>query len=389
MRKSSRLSSGGLGRQSPRPVPFTEGKMESGRSRSGGIVRPDIWGEVWVRSGAIVGRAQGGTTLRPRTNPTAGCGDCAQGAESKDRSKGLNGVDGVSVTVCICTYRRPDQLRRLLTELNRQDTQGRFSFSIVVADNDGNESARAVVVQFAATSSLTVTYCVEPEQSIALARNKAVEHAQGDFVAFIDDDEVPVGDWLGLMLDSCMKFDADGVLGPVRPSFDEAPPDWLVRSRLCERPEHATGVLLHWRHTRTGNVLFRRRILDENEAPFRREFPNGGEDQDFFRRMMQRGRRFVWCNEAAVYEEVPRERRRRRYFLKRALLRGQNERLLLSTASIAKSIVAVPLYVAALPLMCVLGQHALMQCSVRLCDHAGKLLSAVGIRPVGGKYLSG
>jgi hypothetical protein len=30
-----------------------------------------------------------------------------------------------------------------------------------------------------------------------------------------------------------------------------------------------------------------------------------------------------------------------------------------------------------------------MQCGVRLCDHAGKLLGAVGIRPAGEKYLNG
>jgi glycosyltransferase involved in cell wall biosynthesis len=295
----------------------------------------------------------------------------------------------IGVTVCICTYKRPEQLSRLLAGLARQDTAGRFRHSIVVADNDRAESARAVVTRFRATSPLAVTYCVEPEQNIARVRNRALAHASGDFVAFIDDDEFPEDDWLVRMLDGCARFEAAGVLGPVRPFFAETPPAWLVRSRLCERPEHPTGTALHWRHTRTGNVLFHRRILDAHEPPFRPEFPNGGEDVDFFRRMMERGHRFVWCNEAPVYEEVPPERRRRRYFLKRALLRGQNERLLLSATSVAKSLVAVPLYVAALPLACVLGQHAVMQCGVRLCDHAGKLLGAVGIRPAGEKYING
>lgn len=296
---------------------------------------------------------------------------------------------GPSVTVCICTYRRPDQLRRLLVALASQDTTRRFSYSIVVADNDHCESARHVVEEFRATSAVAVTYCVEPEQNIALVRNRALEYAVGDFVAFIDDDEFPTEDWLATMLKACEECDADGVLGPVRPFFDETPPAWLVRSRLCERPEHRTGMILHWRDTRTGNVLFRRAILAGVETPFLREFGNGGEDQDFFRRMIESGYRFVWCNEAVVYEVVPEERRRRRYFLKRALLRGQNERLLLSTTSIVKSLIAVPAYVTLLPLMCVLGQHALMNCSVRLLDHAGKLLAAVGIRPVRGKYLNG
>jgi glycosyltransferase involved in cell wall biosynthesis len=295
----------------------------------------------------------------------------------------------MSVAVCICTYKRPHLLRRLLLALDRQDTSGQVSYSIVVADNDAAESAREVVAQFAATSSVAVTYCIERQQNIALARNRALEHAEGDFVAFIDDDEFPERDWLVAMLNAGEQFDADGVLGPVRPFFEEPPPAWLVRSRLCERPEYPTGTRLDWRQTRSGNVLFRRRILKGIDAPFRREFGNGGEDQDFFRRLMQRGHRFVWCSEAPVYEVVPPERRRRRYFLKRALRRGQNERRLLSAASVVKSLVAVPVYVTLIPITCILGQHALMDCSVRLLDHVGRLLGAVGIEPAPGKYVGG
>ena len=298
-------------------------------------------------------------------------------------------MSGASVTVCICTYKRSELLRRLLRALARQQTAERFSYSIVVADNDDQGSAQEVVAQFAATASVAVTYCVEPEQNIALTRNRALAHAGGDYIAFIDDDEFPDEHWLATMLNVCETFDADGVLGPVRPFFDEPPPAWLVRSKLCERPEHPTGTRLEWRQTRSGNVLFRRLILEGIGTPFRREFGNGGEDQDFFRRMMQRDHRFVWCNEAAVYEVVPPERRRRRYFLKRALRRGQNERRWLNTTSIVTSLLAVPAYTALIPITCVLGQHALMDCCVRLLDHVGRLLGAVGIEPAPGKYVGG
>lgn len=294
-----------------------------------------------------------------------------------------------SVTVCICTYKRPHLLRRLLRALDLQQAAGRFCYSIVVSDNDDQESAREVVAQFTAASSMAVTYCVEREQNIALARNRALAHARGDYIAFIDDDELPGEDWLVTMLQACQRFDADGVLGPVRPFFEEPPPLWLVRSKLCERPEYPSGTSLDWRQTRSGNVLFRRRIVDGIDVPFRREFGNGGEDQDFFRRMMQRGHRFVWCSEAPVYEVVPPERRRRRYFLKRALRRGQNERRLLNTRGIVTSVLAIPAYTVLIPITCVLGQHVLMDYCVRLLDHVGRLLGAVGIEPAPGKYVGG
>jgi succinoglycan biosynthesis protein ExoM len=181
----------------------------------------------------------------------------------------------------------------------------------------------------------------------------------------------------------------DGVLGPVRPHFEQEPPRWLVRGRFCERPEHRTGYVLNWRETRTGNVLFRRRLLDGMTEPFRPEFGNGGEDQDFFRRMIERGAVFNWCNEAAVLEVVPPERCRRRYLLRRALLRGQNEKHLADLGSIGKSILAVPLYTLMLPFLALLGQHRFMAYLIRLFDHAGRLMGVMGLKPLGSKYLSG
>jgi glycosyltransferase involved in cell wall biosynthesis len=230
---------------------------------------------------------------------------------------------------------------------------------------------------------------VEPVRNIALVRNRAILEAEGQFVAFIDDDEFPVPGWLAEMVDLCNRVGCDGVLGPVRPFFDDPPPEWLVRGRFHDRAEHPTETILNWKDTRTGNVLLRREVLDEAGPAFRAEFGNGGEDQDFFRRAMARGRRFVWCNEAVVYEVVPPERWRRSYLLKRALLRGQNEKLILSFRSVVKSLIAAPIYLLSLPLMLLLGQHYFMRYAIRLLDHAGKLLCAVGINAVRGHYLNG
>ena len=54
--------------------------------------------------------------------------------------------------------------------LQRQDTNGEFTFSIVVSDNDSSQSARSVVEAFARTATIDTAYCVETQQNIALAR---------------------------------------------------------------------------------------------------------------------------------------------------------------------------------------------------------------------------
>jgi succinoglycan biosynthesis protein ExoM len=230
-------------------------------------------------------------------------------------------ASNVHIAVCICTFNRP-VFAAFAEAIERQETASAFTFSVIVADNDASQSARPVAEEFSGRS-FKLIYCAEPRQNIALARNKALEHAQGDFVAFIDDDEFPATDWLQKLLAACDQYQADGALGPVRPHF-ESPPHHgsseavSVRDRRSDRPGYEMGRMS------TGSLLFRTQILDSLGERFKPEFDTGGEDKDFFMRLTQRGRVFVWCNEAIAYETVPPSRRSRGYMLKRALLRGRN-----------------------------------------------------------------
>ena len=100
------------------------------------------------------------------------------------------------ITICVCTYRRPARLKRLLDELKVLETGGKFTFSVVVADNDSSRSAEGVVAAHTANTACPVLYGNEPQQNIALARNAALALATGDYIAFLDDDELPSRKWL-------------------------------------------------------------------------------------------------------------------------------------------------------------------------------------------------
>ncbi len=284
------------------------------------------------------------------------------------------------ISICICTFKRPDLLHRLLVELEHQETEGLFSCSVVVADNDRLQSAKQVVTAFAAASTLPVTYCVEPQQNIALARNKAVEHARGDFVVFIDDDEIPDKRWLCNLFKTCNAYRVDGVLGPVKPRFEHVPPEWVLKGKFFERPEHADGYRLSWPETRTGNVLFKKEMVMGIPQPFRPAFGTGGEDVDFFRRMMEKGKTFVWCNDAVVSELVPPSRCTCGYLLRRALVRGSTfpKRSTNHLVSLTKSLIAVPIYALALPVLALFGMHLLVRYLIKLCDHLSRLFAYLG-----------
>lgn len=291
------------------------------------------------------------------------------------------------VSVCMCTYRRPAMLKLSLEALSQQATENDFDYMIVVCDNDALESGRQILDEMKDLRSAEIVYCVQRERNIAKARNTSLEAARGQYVAFIDDDEMPEADWLLKLVRTCTRYGADGVLGPVRPKFEGDPPGWLLRGRFAERPEYDTGSQLHWSEARTGNALVKRECINALTEAFRPAFGNGGEDADFFRRLVEAGRTFVWCNEAVVHEVVPTARQTRGYHLRRALLRGQNEKHFLNLQSIVKSVIAIPAYLLALPFGRVAGDHVFMSYAIRLCDHVGKVLVVLGYRVIRGEYL--
>jgi glycosyltransferase involved in cell wall biosynthesis len=259
----------------------------------------------------------------------------------------------------------------------------------MIVDNDRSRSAEPVVTAFAKASSIEIEYLVEPRQNIALARNMAIDNARGKFVAFIDDDEFPTKQWLKTLFTECETRHVDGVLGPVKPHYEIEPPRWVVIGGFYDRPSYPTGLVINGRKGRTGNVMFRKAIVDGESEPFRSEFRTG-EDQDFFQRMISKGYVFTWCHEAMAYEWVPPIRWKRTFLLRRALLRGTISVLHpnLGPKDVVKSILAVPAYLVVLPLALLISHGKFMLYLVSLFDHLGKLLALLGINASTEQYVT-
>lgn len=291
------------------------------------------------------------------------------------------------ISVCICTYRRDELLENLLRKLKCQQSDDAFEVSVVVVDNDAEAPARATVARVGREQSLDYTYDVEPDKCIAAARNRAVRLARGNYVAFIDDDEFPPAEWLLTMFHAMQLFGADGALGPVYPFFRESPPDWLVKSKLCERPVHRTGTWLHWEQTRTGNVLLKRSLFEEHGLWFDVKYRTSGSDKEYFREAMSLGYRFVAVEEAPVYEIVPPARQTKHYYLNRAIVQASNERrfrapYLKGVSKLAapmKAIAALGIYGFLLPFSAFLGMHAVVLCLEKCAYHLSWLLAMVGV----------
>jgi succinoglycan biosynthesis protein ExoM len=272
-----------------------------------------------------------------------------------------------------------------LEKLRVQETNGEFSFSINVVDNDCNASAQDAVLQYI-DHNISVKYSVEPRQNIALARNKVTETASGKYFAFIDDDELPENDWLLLLFHAIRRYKVAGVLGPVKPNFLETAPAWLKRSGICNRASYVTGTMFTSGELRTGNALLISELFNKGEIAFsENKGRTGGEDDDFFQRMMKKGNVFVWCEEAAVYETISPIRHKLGYYLKRALLiGGQSGREMRKNVRrygirLTRCIVIFIISSIILPFTILMGFHKFVKWLIRVCYNLSQIMGFCGV----------
>jgi len=229
----------------------------------------------------------------------------------------------MNISVCIATYRRLDRLAVLLDDLARQDV---MPFEIIVVDNDATGSAAAVVESLRNSAPpFFVHYSIQPLKNIALTRNQTVERANGEWLAFIDDDERAPPFWLARLAKAAEVHSADGVLGPVEPVVPAEAPLWIRRGRFYDFHHMPSGTIVPPNHLRFGNVLLRARPLRDMDTLFDPAYGlTGGEDGDMLSRLALAGGRIVWCDEALVYEPIEASRLSLSWLLRRSLRGGQD-----------------------------------------------------------------
>lgn len=226
------------------------------------------------------------------------------------------------IDVCIATYKRPQLLEKLLHSLNQQICADKFTINVIVIDNDAAGSAEAIVRK-QTNFKHQIVYAKEHRQNISRARNKALTLSNGDFFATIDDDQYADSHWLLNLYRALLDHRADVVMGPVERLFPQNTPDYIRSNAIFNFPNPATGATSNFVRS-TRNCLVRRSSLEESSTPFDPEFGlTGGGDAAFFEKLLQRGRKIIWCKSAVAYESISPERASFPGILRRFFRNGQ------------------------------------------------------------------
>ncbi|TYC67373.1 glycosyltransferase family 2 protein [Stappia sp. BW2] len=193
---------------------------------------------------------------------------------------------------------------------------------VLVAD-DSKTGAATKLVTSHPVKSLDVTCLAVASGNISTARNALLDAADGAWLIFVDDDEWVEPDWLVKLFDCQKEFNADVVIGPVKPHYPDNTPDWLRRANPLYTDWGHRGKRLYT--GRGGNTLVRVDFVRALKLRFDEAYGRtGGEDTIFFAQAAERGARIFATDDAIAHEHVPQDRLSMHFILSRAVRAGQS-----------------------------------------------------------------
>ena len=156
------------------------------------------------------------------------------------------------ISILMLTYNRENLVSRAIESILRQ-TYSNFGFIIV--DNGSTDKSGQIADEYAKQDS-RIRVIHRSKGTISAGRNTALDAAQGDYIAFIDDDDWAEPDFLEFLLDLALENQADvAICGAADKVFGE--------KRVMSAEEAL--IELMWR--KKYNVAFPTKLFHRNMFP--------------------------------------------------------------------------------------------------------------------------
>lgn len=264
-----------------------------------------------------------------------GCYSACGDRVSVNRIAMNNLEDRVFITVALCTHNHAERLPCTLEGLKRLAKPTR-PWEIVVVDNGCTDGTTALLAETSwRPAQVPVRVVREERLGLSNARNRALREARGKYILFIDDDETPDPEWLLAYERAMLNHVPDALGGRIEVLFEHGRrPSWLQDELLgfLGRLDYGEGRWLTEPSTPFygGNFAVRCEVFD-NAGNFDPELGRmghiniGGEDTEFYRRLIANGLKVRWVPDATISHRIDVNKLRRGYFLDLHFRQGRTE----------------------------------------------------------------
>lgn len=247
----------------------------------------------------------------------------------------------IRISAVVCTHNRAAYLRKAVRSLVEQ-TLRRDLYEIIVVDNGSKDETRQVVEEFSDVPNLRYLY--EPVLGLSRARNTGWSEANGEYVAYLDDDAVASPTWLGCILDTFESFKPvpGAVGGHCDPVWEAPRPDWLGNNMLSALSVFNwadTTAKLNERQWLSGcNVAFQRDLLERiggfSEALGRRGNQLLSNEENYTQQQLRKlGFALVYNPQIAVQHHISAGRLTKEWFKRARYGQGVSEALMVEESA--------------------------------------------------------
>ena len=118
-------------------------------------------------------------------------------------STSVGSISTVSISAVVCTHNRAEYLAKALVSLSGQSLPAE-QYEVLVIDNSSTDKTPAVAEAYLGRSNWR--YIHEPVLGLSRARNTGWRAAQGQYVAYLDDDAVASEGWLAGIVQAFEMF---------------------------------------------------------------------------------------------------------------------------------------------------------------------------------------
>lgn len=239
-------------------------------------------------------------------------------------------MQSIDFSVAIPTYNGAKTLPLVLEKLRSQITSETMTWEVIVVDNNSTDETTAIVQTFQESwpAQSPLRYCFETRQGLAYARQRAVKEANGDFVGFLDDDNLPAASWVAAAYEFGKTHPEAGAYGGQIQGNYEVPPSpefEKVKSFLVVRKYATVAKLFEPEKLRlppgAGLVVRKKAWLESVPDRFIRTH-RGGNDYEISLHLYSKGWQ-IWYNPAMQIEHlIPAWRMEKSYLVRIAQLYG-------------------------------------------------------------------
>ncbi len=238
------------------------------------------------------------------------------------------------ISVAICTYNRVDRLVLALEALTLQSLSCE-SFEVLVVDNRSTDTTKEACINYQ-TKLPNLRYIYESVQGLSKARNTALQQAQGEYIAYLDDDAIPAPGWIESILTTFQTVQPQPVCvgGPIYPLWEIPKPDWLHPYLENLYTVMNCGDEPQWfrpqRFPYGANIAYKRAVLEKvggfNEDLGRRGNLLLSNEERLLNLLLEKqGGQFYYQPQAPVQHWVPKERIQPAWLVSRSYWQGRSE----------------------------------------------------------------